>query len=367
VRNLYVDRLRGLGVLMVVLSHASGYIPFMFYDLWDRARTSISANGYHGVSIFFTVSGFLITSKLLAVADTDGRFSIVSFYRGRVARIAPCLVLMVLAGLYVARLGIDLFAIDGHTVRERLWYIFTFRYNMLSLPGSRIWDVLWSLSVEEVFYLCFPAFLLFVRNRKVLVSGLVAIVIVGPIMRNITGSPYLYFGNFDEIAMGVLAALNSGKLQLGSWPLRLLRYGGAFIIGANFLWTQDAHACFTWGPTLMGIGASIYLLGTAKADARPLFAFATLEKFGELSYEIYLSHMFLLIALYPVFLSVMNDTPNVQITMGYIWPVVVLVALLSGSKLIYQFYSEPVRLFIRSARLPRSRSNERPLIDSYIQ
>lgn len=350
-RNLYVDRLRGLAVLMVVLSHASGYIPFMLLHLPYRIRVSIAANGYHGVSIFFAVSGFLITSKLLAASDSNGRFSIISFYRDRIARIAPCLILMVCAGLYVATLGIDLFAIDWSTAPQRLWYIFTFRYNTLLLPGSRIWDVLWSLSVEEVFYLCFPALLLFVRSRKLLISGLVAIVIIGPIRRYTTASPYLYFGNFDEMAMGVLAALHIGKLQqLGSWSPRLLRYSGIFIIAANFLWTQDAHACFTWGPTLMGIGAAVYLLGSGRTDARPTFALSTLEKLGELSYEIYLSHMFLLTALHPIFLSVMNSSPRVQIITGYVWPTVLLAALLCGAQLVSRFFSEPANRLIRAGR-----------------
>ena len=87
-RNLYVDRLRGLAALMVVISHASGYIPLFLYIFPTEFRYALSANGYNGVSIFFTVSGFLITNKLLASSDKRGRFSIRSFYLHRVARIA---------------------------------------------------------------------------------------------------------------------------------------------------------------------------------------------------------------------------------------------------------------------------------------
>jgi peptidoglycan/LPS O-acetylase OafA/YrhL len=51
--------LRGLAALMVVLSHACGYIPAIFYHFPDELRVAIMHNGYHGVFVFFTISGVL--------------------------------------------------------------------------------------------------------------------------------------------------------------------------------------------------------------------------------------------------------------------------------------------------------------------
>jgi peptidoglycan/LPS O-acetylase OafA/YrhL len=364
VRNLYVDRLRGLAALMVVLSHASGYIPLFLLGLPTPLRYAVSANGYNGVSIFFTLSGFLITNKILNASDSAGRFSIGFFYLRRIGRIAPCLILMVAAGCFVAIVGGDRFAVDWHNMPARIWYIFTFRYNLYltSLPGApRLWDPLWSLSVEEVFYLGFPALLLLVRNRGILLAGLVGIIIVGPICRAWTGNPYAYFGCFDEMAMGVLAAL--GLAAAKDWNpnptwLRFLRYTGVAIIAANFLSTRSIYggpyASLTWGPTLMGIGAATYLLGTKRADAPPSFAFLPLEKFGEFSYEIYLFHMFLLIGLADLFRLPLPTTNNaLHITLGTLWPVAVVAILLVGSSLIFRFYSEPANRLIRRARLTR--------------
>ncbi|WP_079571986.1 acyltransferase family protein [Bradyrhizobium erythrophlei] len=226
--------------------------------------------------------------------------------------------------------------------------------------GSRLWDPLWSLSVEEVFYLCFPALLLFVRNRGILIAGLVGLAIIGPFWRAQTVQPYPYLCNFDGIALGAIVAL--GLAMTKSWDqsrplLRCLRYAGAILIGANFIWTQDTIASLTWGPTLMGIGSAVYLLGTARSDARRFFAFMPLEKLGELSYEIYLSHMFVIIALHPIFMSSFTNTdPRMQIAMGDIWPVLLLVALLFGSRLIARFYSEPANRFIKSGRWEVARS-----------
>lgn len=359
-RNLYVDRMRGLAALMVVLSHASGYIPLMFFGLPDPLRYAISANGYSGVSIFFTVSGFLITNKILASQDATGRFSISTFYLHRAARILPCLVLMVIAGLFVATLGIERFAINWRTVPERLVYIFTFVYNVnfTSLPGApRLWDPLWSLSVEEVFYLCFPAMLLFVRRRLALVLMLLTVVVIGPVCRAQTDSPYPYFSNFDEIAMGALAALALSTVRESSpsnLTLRVLRYGGVAIIAANFLYTRsvyhESQASLTWGPSFMGIGTAIYLIGTVKGCTNRSIAFFGLEQFGKFSYEIYLSHMFLLIGLAPFFpypLPLVDDSLHKAI--GTLWPVVVVATLLAGSYLISRFYSEPARKFIQNA------------------
>jgi peptidoglycan/LPS O-acetylase OafA/YrhL len=106
-RNLYVDRLRGLASLSVVLSHASGYgfINIMLYMVPHHVLISIAANAYHGVTLFFVISGFLITTKILNVGDEAGHFSLCSFYRDRVARIAPCLILMLVAACGLAAMG----------------------------------------------------------------------------------------------------------------------------------------------------------------------------------------------------------------------------------------------------------------------
>jgi peptidoglycan/LPS O-acetylase OafA/YrhL len=358
-RNLYVDRLRGFAALAVVLSHASGYIPLFLYGLPTPLRYAISANGFNGVSIFFTVSGFLIANKLISSSDKSGRFPIGVFYLHRVARIAPCLILMVACGCLAAIIGPPRFAVDWSGMSDRLLYIFTFRYNIYftSLPKApRLWDPLWSLSVEEVFYLCFPVTLLLTKNRKLLTAFLIVIIVVGPVWRSSTDDPYSYFSNFDEIAMGVLAAffLDSAKgdLRISGGVLKCLRYLGFIIIAANFLSTRSVYggpdASLTWGPTLMGLGSAIYLLGTMRSDAPRSFAFLWLEKFGEFSYEIYLFHMFLLIALAGTFelpLPLISDP--IHIGLGTVWTAAVIGILLLGSHLIYRYFSEPANRLIR--------------------
>jgi peptidoglycan/LPS O-acetylase OafA/YrhL len=99
----------------------------------------------------------------------------------------------------------------------------------------------------------------------------------------------------------------------------------------------------------MGIGASIYLIGTVRGRTERSFAFFGLEKFGEFSYEVYLFHMFLLIGLAPVFQYPLPLTDNdFHKEIGTLWPVAVVMGLLAASYLISRFYSELANRIIRS-------------------
>src|ERR1700676_938902 len=127
-RNLYVDRLRGLASLSVVLSHAKGYgfISILVYVLPLRVLTCVGENAYHAVTLFFVISGFLITTKILNDSDQVGRFSLSSFYRDRIARIAPCLILMLSAACGLAALNISAFQLNWSEIPSALWAVFTF-------------------------------------------------------------------------------------------------------------------------------------------------------------------------------------------------------------------------------------------------
>jgi peptidoglycan/LPS O-acetylase OafA/YrhL len=352
-RNLYVDRLRGLATLMVVLSHASGYVPLSFFGLPNSLRYSISANGYSGVSIFFAVSGFLITGKALSDVDQTGSFSVKRFYVHRAARIMPGLLLMIVCACAISLAAPKLFEFNWQTAPSRIWHILTFRYNIYFTTAggaSRVWDPLWSLSVEEIFYLCFPITFLS-ENRYLFFIVLFCLIIVGPLHRLSTNSAYAYLSNFDGIAMGAIAALVANKfknIEIRRFNLTLLRYVGASIIAANFLYTRGGygspHASLTWGPTIMGTGAAIYLLGSTRSNTIRYTAFSWLEKFGQYSYEIYLFHMFLLISLTNIFylpLPLVDD--NLHKTLGTVWMVAIIWTLLAAAHIIYTRYSEPAR------------------------
>jgi peptidoglycan/LPS O-acetylase OafA/YrhL len=332
----------------VVLGHSPAYIPVLIW-LPLTWQIAITANAYHGVSIFFTISGFLITSKLLEASDAHGRFSLWTFYVHRVARIAPCLVLMIALACAVATLGIDRLAIDWAELPAALLGIFTFTYNtgwFGPFHGSRIWDPLWSLSVEEMFYLGFPLImLLMARRRAALIAALVAITAIGPWHRSATGDPYAYLSNFDDIALGALAALlarSAGRhSKLAALALRCI---GAAIIAVTFVVTQSAAGSLVFGPTFMGLGAAAYLAGSAYTPGR--YSTFVLERFGSLSYEVYLFHMFLLVGFHPLFIATMNN-PGTAVAISFAWFVVLIVGLLALGEFSARCYSEPANRVIR--------------------
>jgi peptidoglycan/LPS O-acetylase OafA/YrhL len=158
-----LDGLRALAVLMVI-SHNYGPFP----GLARAGRFSWFTAGYVGVTLFFVLSGFLITQRLLAEYRNTGAVSLIAFWKRRAFRLLPalflCLLLLVVDNI---RTHISI----QETLRalsSAVFYVFNLvsahrtPANPLGGPG---WGALWSLSVEEQFYLLWPVPLLWAWKR----------------------------------------------------------------------------------------------------------------------------------------------------------------------------------------------------------
>ncbi len=176
-----VDVLRGLSVLLVTLHHIHLRFWLNDYDVDSVFPKTVNQvlfwSGYYAVIVFFVISGFLITGLSIRRWGQLGHIHIGRFYRLRAARILPCLLalLLVLSALHLS--GDPTFRIPAEraSLGQALWAALTFHINWLEgrhgyLPGT--WDVLWSLSVEEVFYLLFPVICLILRRDTVLLLPL---------------------------------------------------------------------------------------------------------------------------------------------------------------------------------------------------
>ncbi len=142
-----LDGLRALAVLAVVAFHAGA--------TWLPA-------GFLGVDVFFVISGFLITTLLLRESDSDGAISLADFWRRRAARLLPALLLMLAGvGAYLLLAAPDLIWRFLQDVRFALLFVTNWDFILRDVPYFAQWQPslgthLWSLAVEEQFYLVWP-------------------------------------------------------------------------------------------------------------------------------------------------------------------------------------------------------------------
>jgi peptidoglycan/LPS O-acetylase OafA/YrhL len=173
-----LDGLRAISILAVVVGHIADtkHFPFKIRGLEHL--------GNFGVKVFFVISGFLITSLLLKEHDKAGHISLKSFYVRRVIRIFPAFYLYIVAIVVAERAGlIQLMPGD-------LLHAFTYTMNYHHVRGWQL-NHLWSLSVEEQFYLIWPAALVLGGPRRGLRIAASAIVLA-PMIRFVMwqmGSP----------------------------------------------------------------------------------------------------------------------------------------------------------------------------------
>jgi peptidoglycan/LPS O-acetylase OafA/YrhL len=154
-----VDLLRGLAICLVLMNHVNmqllGAEVSYTQGLPRQLVSSLVWSGQFGVQIFFAISGFLITSTTLRRWGSVAAVNVFDFYRLRFARIAPLMMLLLLILSVLHLTHVKGFVVGEKTggLGRALAAALTFHVNLLEarrgyLPAS--WDILWSLSVEEM-------------------------------------------------------------------------------------------------------------------------------------------------------------------------------------------------------------------------
>lgn len=293
-----IQGLRAVAVGVVILGHV--HLPG--FD-----------GGFIGVDVFFVLSGFLISSLLLHEATTTGRVSLGHFYARRARRILPAAGLVLIATAVFAAVRLPLTRVSEVVDDVRSAALFTANIHFSRLGTDYFEETravspvqhMWSLAVEEQFYLVWPLVLVLVfglaRVRRQLTTGvIVAIAWVGSLGWSIalTSSEPVpaYFSSFTrvwELATGALLALAGHHLhRLPVWFRHLLVLGGLAAIGLAVVtfdastpfpgWRAAAPVLGTAAVIAAGVGGSI---GLAR-----LLTVRPMRYVGDLSYSLYLWH-----------------------------------------------------------------------------
>jgi peptidoglycan/LPS O-acetylase OafA/YrhL len=378
-RNASIDCLRGLSILLVVVHHVAlrlrpkktllaAFVP-------ARVLQAIGFNGYEAVFLFFVVSGFLITdgarARWGALRTIDAR----AFYARRAARIVPCLVALVGILALLHALGAPDYTITrtGQSLPRAALAALGLHLNWYEgqtgyLPGG--WDVLWSLSIEEVFYLAFPLVCLAAKSERVL-AGLAALfALTLPVTRaaleqNEIWQEKAYLPGMAGIATGVLGALVVAARPAPKRAVTAaLAWTGACGIAAVLLAEDVLWPILGNGTMLVLTFSAMTLLvalrwRAAEAPAAPRGT-AWLRSCGRLSYEIYLTHMFVVLAAVRIFRALGG-------TDAYGFVVYVPAVALSWGlgALVARFFSVPceeaTRRWLDDREQPQAAGSHKPL------
>ncbi|MBV8157462.1 MAG: acyltransferase [Dyella sp.] len=314
-RNVRIDQIRGIAILLVLFHHFN--IAYRLNDTslaaafgWAAVQ-AVARNGNYGVTMFFVVSGYLITSNTLRRWGRLANVDVWAFYGLRVARILPCLLLLLLCVDLLALTGIEIFQ-NRPTGGISLWRVnlasLTFTMNVLIETYGWVnypLGVLWSLSVEEIFYLMFPLLCLTLRRESRLCLFWAAIVAIGPLYRwahqgDETGSLYAYFASFDAIAIGCGAAILFRRLTLPVLTARVVQAMIATLMAFLYLAWPIARSN-VFGVTAIALGTAVLLCPGqlsapdtgAPGDPGAPFSrpSAVVAWCGMHSYELYLFHL----------------------------------------------------------------------------
>jgi len=355
-RNFEIDCLRGVSIILVLGMH--------YFDLYGQVNGkiiwNIFAHGSFGVTMFFVISGYLITStSVIAVDQTNIRIDVARFYIRRATRIAP-LLLFVLA----IAITILIFMFHRSTAFDYVYYksddvftpwfwisIATFQFNWYKIYAAfqdrfsgLQFDILWSLAVEEQFYLIFPWIILLAKDLRRLRTLLVLTIVACSVIRAAFILTHVghklptesSFTCFDFLAIGAWLAVAPAALDKWRRPASILLAVAIFA------------PCYLAGATaaagLPGLGvaiaAALFIAGArGRVGPQTIKLLSPLADLGRLSYGAYLLHPMLLYVLSPL-VTRASLTPGP----GFL---IFVAAVYAVAKLSYLGFEQPVERALR--------------------
>ncbi|MGI4838773.1 MAG: acyltransferase family protein [Janthinobacterium lividum] len=340
-----IDGLRAIAVLSVIVFHLD------FLDLLP--------GGFTGVDMFFVISGYVITRALAERTHLGFGAYLLDFYRRRLLRILPALLVVLLVSFVVAALFVPQVWLSNQNDQTGLAAIiglsnFTLagNTNPYFSPRAELNPFLhtWSLGVEEQFYLLFPAiYFLYRRCRthlKFAWALLPALALASLIVSGVQTATdplsafYLLPSRFWELAAGALLfqALGNKTLTVrGGWLAQVLLMAGMGLVTLGFVYAERKLFPFPWAlvtvsGTLLLIAAVTLQPASCRSPLHTLLQSPPLVYVGRLSYSLYLWH-------WPVAVFLRWTTGLELLEAQVLYPFIVL-ALAAGS---YHWIETPIR------------------------
>jgi peptidoglycan/LPS O-acetylase OafA/YrhL len=283
-----IDGLRAVAVIAVVLYHA-----------FPR----LMPGGFIGVDIFFVISGYLITEIIVGGLDGPAGFSFADFYARRIRRIFPALIAVLFAtlaaGIWIF-LPSELTSLANNAIASAL-----FNANLMLLSETGYFDIdanqkpllhLWSLGIEEQFYLAWPLALWLTPHRRR--RAMIAVVLTGSFALNVAlvkthpqATFYLPFTRAWELLAGALlvgVAVKNARLKE--------MFGALGFIFAIAFFVYNAGTTFPgWAALLPVVGTCLTILAEGCLLGRILLSHPLAATIGRISYPLYLWHWPLLV------------------------------------------------------------------------
>ena len=289
-----LDSIRGIAILSVLFYHGFAWsVASSAFTGWQRWAVAATTPGWLGVNLFFVLSGFLISGILLDTRTKPHYYR--RFYVRRALRILP-LYYLVLVALLVTHVATIAFVLLSCIYLSNMTWMF-------GVPAD--YGVLWSLAVEEHFYLVWPAVIRRLSPKRM--AGLaVALVIVNPAVRFAFakfGIPAkgVTWGEIDGLACGALIA---ALLRMHPWSRRQFAWFCTALVASGFVmaiiaaasgWmTRRSMGGVAFQETPFNIAFAGFLGYALLLGASPFSHYArltVLRFFGDTSYCLYLIHL----------------------------------------------------------------------------